>query len=75
MNFKRMNGADLARACGVTKQAVSNWAREGCPRNDDGTYSLPAVTEWQMLKRGTGLRCPRCRRVSLRWQFTEASKS
>lgn len=35
---------DLASAFGVTPQAICRWQ---CPRNDDGTYDLPVVFEWQ----------------------------
>lgn len=36
----------IARVFAVRRQAVAQW--RGCPRNDDDTYSLPAVVAWKL---------------------------
>lgn len=41
--FSNVTQTELARLCGVTKQAVAQWQ---CPRNDDGTYDLEVVFPW-----------------------------
>lgn len=39
--------SDIADMFLVSRQAVEKWVlRYGCPRNDDDTYSLPAVIDW-----------------------------
>ena len=35
---------------GITGQTLYNWTKEGCPRNKDGTYSLPNVYKWIMSR-------------------------
>ena len=45
-DMARMNGAQVARVFGVTRQAVSAW--KGVPRNADRTYDLPAVVAWRL---------------------------
>jgi hypothetical protein len=58
-DFRRLQGKEVAAAFGVSPQAVSAWHRKyGCPRNPDGTYSLPAVLRWTILKRMEKLEGP-----------------
>jgi phage terminase Nu1 subunit (DNA packaging protein) len=41
----------LAELYGVGLSAISNWhARDGCPRNANGTYDLRAVIAWREAK-------------------------
>lgn len=50
-DMTRLQGKEIAAAFGVTPQAVSAWHKKyGCPRNGDGTYSLPTVIRWTILK-------------------------
>ena len=45
---EKVTGSQLARIYGVTTGAVSHWVRrDGCPRNDDGTYSIAEVIQWR----------------------------
>lgn len=50
-DFSDLTTAEVAAACGVTVQAVSNWQRTGCPysKDDDGRlhFDLPAVIAWR----------------------------
>jgi len=49
-DFNRLQGKELAAAFGVSPQAVSAWNKKyGCPKNPDGTYSLPKVLRWRIL--------------------------
>jgi len=34
----------------LTRRGLYKWADEGCPRNEDGTYSVYDVHRWQMRK-------------------------
>ena len=69
----RMSGAGVARLFGVSWQAVRKWLDYGCPRNGDGTFSLPAVIQWR-LDRAEGAEsrssehCPH----TIRWRAARA---
>ena len=46
--IKSLTCTQVWRLWGVTKQAVSQWARkDGCPRNEDGTFDLAEVIRWR----------------------------
>lgn len=43
-----LTATEIGRLWGISKQAVANWHKKaGCPRNPDGTYSLPDVIAWR----------------------------
>lgn len=48
VDFRRINGVDLARAMGVSRVTVLSWTRGGCPRNADQSYCLPDMVEWRV---------------------------
>ena len=39
LDVERLNGAALARLLKVNRATPSTWAKRGCPRNPDGTFS------------------------------------
>lgn len=43
-----LSGAALARLLGVSRSTPGKWSQEGCPRNQDGSFSLPAVVQWRV---------------------------
>jgi len=43
---KALSRAQLARLLGVSGPTVTGWAKRGCPRNKDKTYSLADVCRW-----------------------------
>jgi hypothetical protein len=50
-DWNRVTGADCGRFFSVSKTAIQQWlARTDnpCPRNHDGTYSLPAIVRWKL---------------------------
>lgn len=51
VDFCSLSRADLARAFGVSAQATNKW---DCPRNDDGSFSLPDVIAWKVGKASEG---------------------
>lgn len=47
--------ADItAKYFGVTKQTLSNWVKNGCPRVKYGFYDIKAVSEWRIEASGIG---------------------
>lgn len=46
MDFLKMKQGKAAKALGIVRQTLASWEKSGCPRNDDGTYSLPDVFSW-----------------------------
>lgn len=53
MDFQNMKQSHAARALGVVRQTLAAWEKSGCPRNDDGTYSLPEVVAWAIERAKT----------------------
>ena len=47
MDFEKLKQKELCRALGVSVRTVQRW---DCPRNEDGTYSLPEVFKWRLKK-------------------------
>ena len=50
-DWNRVTGADCGRFFNVSKTAIQQWlARTDnpCPRNQDGTYSLPGIVRWKL---------------------------
>lgn len=46
-----MTGSDIARRFGVATKTVTNdWAKDGCPRNSDGSFDLDKVVAWRKAK-------------------------
>jgi phage terminase Nu1 subunit (DNA packaging protein) len=45
MDFKKLSQKKLCEALGVAVRTVQRW---GCPRNTDGSYSLPDVFKWRL---------------------------
>lgn len=44
----RVSNRDLADLFGVSHQAIHLWSsRDGCPRNEDGSYDLGSVLRWR----------------------------
>jgi hypothetical protein len=42
------SGVRICEVLGVTRMGLHNWVvAEGCPRNPDKSYSLPAVVKWR----------------------------
>jgi len=50
LEIERMPQEATAAVLGVTRQAMSLWARRDCPRNSDGTYDLGAVVRWRVAE-------------------------
>ena len=48
---KRLRATEIGRLFGVSRQAPSGWAKQGCPRNEDGTYDLGEVIRWRDSQR------------------------
>lgn len=47
--FAKMTASDVARAFGVTAQAVGLWHSKGtCPKNNDGSFCLKNVVAWKI---------------------------
>jgi hypothetical protein len=46
MDFSKMKQSQAAKALGIVRQTLAAWEKSGCPRNDDGSYSLPDVFAW-----------------------------
>lgn len=47
MEIAKAKAKDVATLFGVSAQAVGNWARrDGCPRNQDGTFDCREVLKW-----------------------------
>jgi len=46
-DVRRLAPAEIGELAGVTREAVIAWARNGCPRNPDGTFDLAAVAAWR----------------------------
>ena len=45
------DGVRVLRCFAVSKQGLNTWVNsEGCPRNADGTYSIPAIYKWRVAK-------------------------
>ena len=44
MDFKKLSQKELGEALGITPRSIQRWE---CPRNNDGTYSLPDVFQWR----------------------------
>ena len=53
-DFTRLNQKSVGAAVGVTARTIQNWCDQGCPRNEDGTYSAPAVVQWLLSQQTTG---------------------
>lgn len=55
-DWNRVTQADVGRFFSVTKTAIQQWlarTENPCPRNQDGTYSLPAIVQWKLaLEKG-----------------------
>ncbi len=47
-DLRRMTATQMGRVFGISRQAFSVW-RE-CPRNTDGTWSLPEVVAWKLRR-------------------------
>jgi hypothetical protein len=44
-------GVRVQRCLGVSREALNKWVnKESCPRNQDGTYSLPEVIKWRVTQ-------------------------
>lgn len=50
IDFEGLTQAAVAKAFGVKPPSVSEWLKNGCPRNADKTYSLPAVIAWRVAR-------------------------
>lgn len=48
--YSSVTATDIGLLFGITKQAVGQWPKAGCPRNIDGTYDLAAVIAWKLDK-------------------------
>ena len=59
IDFTRLSQKDLAAAFGVTGRAVRDW--DECPRNEDGTYDLPACIRWRANAGSLDLNAERAR--------------
>ena len=47
VDFNRVQLADVAEICSVTRQTVHTWVKQfDLPQNTDGTYSLVAIWKW-----------------------------
>ena len=53
-DFSRLNQKSVGAAVGVSARTIQNWCDQGCPRNEDGTYSAPAVVQWLLSQQSTG---------------------
>ncbi len=53
INYESLSRAQVASAIGTTRQAVEKWLAKGCPVNDNGTLSLPAVIGWRIEREKT----------------------
>lgn len=56
LDFGHLDGVQLGRIFGVTRNTVTNWDRTGCPRNPDNTWSSQDVIKWfvsREVKRST----------------------
>lgn len=49
-DYTRLAGSELSRMLGYDRTRAAHWAKEGCPRNADGTYSLTLVHQWLVGK-------------------------
>jgi hypothetical protein len=49
-DFSAIQGAQVLDALGIARMTLHNWIDDGCPRNKDGTYTLPDVFKWRMSK-------------------------
>jgi phage terminase Nu1 subunit (DNA packaging protein) len=45
--FHALREKDVAEAFMITPRQVRNWVKDGCPINQDRTYSLYHVKEWE----------------------------
>ena len=48
MDFTALNQKQVAAAMGTNPRTIRRWVADGCPKNDDGTYSLPDVVGWRI---------------------------
>jgi len=48
VEFQSLKQVQVAAAFGVHRLTVAKWTKEGCPRNEDGSYSLPDVIQWSI---------------------------
>ena len=47
MSIKKLTKTETAELCGVSIRTITNWINENdFPKNDDGTFSGPAVVQW-----------------------------
>lgn len=53
-DFTKLNQKSVGAAVGVSARTIQNWCDQGCPRNEDGTYSAPAVVQWLLAQQNTG---------------------
>lgn len=44
-----------AKVLDVSRQTIYKWADEGCPRNADGSFSIPVVSKWLVQRIETKL--------------------
>jgi len=53
----RLRAFDVARLWNLSSCAITKWQKAGCPRNDDGTYSLSSVIAWResSIKKDVGI--------------------
>lgn len=49
-DYSRVSPNDLAALMGVDRRTVTRWCSENAPRNDDGTFDVPAVVKWRIAK-------------------------
>jgi len=52
MDFSKLKQSDAAAAIGVSTRTLRRWEEDGCPRNADGSYNLPAIVEWLLNREG-----------------------
>lgn len=44
------SGLRIQRAFNISKMGLNRWCDEGCPRNNDGTYSIADIYKWRKEK-------------------------
>jgi hypothetical protein len=50
INDESCTGVRIQKCFGVTRVGLGLWVGDGCPRNPDGSYSIPAVYKWRVEK-------------------------
>lgn len=69
-DFHHLDGVQLAAAFGVTRAAVTNWRRDGCPQNSDGTWFIKDVHDWLLEREKSRNKSSELEKTKLENQIT-----